>query len=58
VGVRLQPPLLAALDKFVADEKDDESSRPQAIRLILDDWLKLHSYLRVTVDKKALPKAK
>ena len=36
VGVRLQPPLLAALDKFIADSPADNSlTRPEAVRLLL-----------------------
>ena len=38
IGVRLQPPLLAALDKFVADNVLD-LSRPEAIRYLLTDKL-------------------
>jgi metal-responsive CopG/Arc/MetJ family transcriptional regulator len=36
--VRLQPPLLAALDRFVKDEKRD-ISRPEAIRELLAEHL-------------------
>lgn len=35
--VRLQPDMLAALDKFV--DRDAIQSRPEAIRLILKEWL-------------------
>jgi len=38
VGVRLKPPLLAALDAFVK-EHDEHPSRPEAVRLILADAL-------------------
>ena len=38
VGVRLRPPLLAALDAFVK-EHDEHPSRPEAVRLILADAL-------------------
>lgn len=37
VLVRLQPDMLAALDKFV--DRDAIRSRPEAVRLILLDWL-------------------
>lgn len=35
--VRLQPDMLAALDKFVDEQMG--ITRPEAIRLILRDWL-------------------
>ena len=38
VQVRLQPAILAALDKFIKEEGGD-MSRPEAIRLILTDSL-------------------
>ncbi len=34
VRARFQPSLLGALDKFIADEKDERSSRPHAVRII------------------------
>lgn len=37
VGVRIPPDKLAKLDRFM--EKWDITSRPVAIRLILDKWL-------------------
>lgn len=37
VGVRLQPDILAALDK--AAETPPGRSRPETIRFILNDWL-------------------
>lgn len=37
VGVRLQPDMLAAVDKFVDEQAG--ISRPEAVRLILKDWL-------------------
>lgn len=37
VMVRLQPDMLSALDKFV-DERGN-ISRPEAVRLILRDWM-------------------
>lgn len=44
VTLRLPPDLLAALDKFAAEEKG--FNRPTTIRLILRDWLIGHSYLK------------
>jgi hypothetical protein len=38
IGVRLQPPMLAALDRWLT-EQPDQLSRPDAIRLALRDWL-------------------
>lgn len=35
--VRLQPDILAALDSLVA--RDGIASRPEAVRLILKEWL-------------------
>lgn len=35
--VRLQPDMLEALDKFV--DRDAIPSRPEAVRLILKEWL-------------------
>jgi hypothetical protein len=37
VGLRLPPDMLEALDKFV--DRDAIPSRPEAVRLILKDWL-------------------
>lgn len=37
VGVRLQPELLAALDRFIA-ENPDAPSRPEALRIAFRDW--------------------
>jgi hypothetical protein len=37
IGVRLQPDMLAALDKFVDEQAG--ITRPEAVRLILRDWL-------------------
>lgn len=37
IGVRLQPAMLAAVDKFV--DEQNGISRPEAVRLILRDWL-------------------
>lgn len=43
VQVRLQPDMLAALDKFASEEQG--FNRPTTIRLILRDWLIGHGYL-------------
>lgn len=45
IGVRLQPDMLEALDKFV--DQDAIPSRPEAVRLILKHWL---------VENQMLPK--
>ncbi|AZO77480.1 MULTISPECIES: hypothetical protein [unclassified Bosea (in: a-proteobacteria)] len=37
VGVRLQPELLTALDRFIAEQKPD-MSRPEALRHAFRDW--------------------
>ena len=39
IGVRLQPLDLAALDRFIATQPKPQSTRPEAIRLALRDWL-------------------
>lgn len=44
VGVRIQPDMLAALDKFVAEKAG--ISRPEAVRLILRDWLIGNQFLK------------
>jgi len=44
VGVRLQPPLLAALDKF-ANQQDGKPGRPEAVRMILIDALIGYGFL-------------
>jgi hypothetical protein len=41
IGVRLQPPALAALDALIADRPDPKPSRPEAIREMLDATFKL-----------------
>jgi hypothetical protein len=43
VGVRIPPDMLAALDKFV--ERQIGIGRPEAIRLILKDWLSANGML-------------
>ena len=44
VMVRLQPDMLAKLDQFIEDSKAD-LTRPEAIRLILADYLKRRGLL-------------
>jgi hypothetical protein len=39
VQVRVQPDLLADLEKFIASEPDPKPSRPDAIRRLLSDAL-------------------
>jgi hypothetical protein len=39
IGVRIQPDLLADLDKYIASEPDPKPSRPDAIRRLLHDEL-------------------
>ena len=48
VGVRLQPDMLAALDKFV--DRDAIPTRPEAVRLILKEWLIAQQMLPHTPD--------
>jgi hypothetical protein len=43
VGVRLQPDGLAALDAFIAQSAEPGSSRPEAIRTLMDEALKAKS---------------
>jgi hypothetical protein len=38
IGVRLQPPALAQLDAWIGDQ-DDKTSRPEAIRRLLEQAL-------------------
>lgn len=52
VGVRLQPPLLAALDAFI-EEHDERLSRPEAIRLVLVDALTLYGLLPAPEESEA-----
>jgi metal-responsive CopG/Arc/MetJ family transcriptional regulator len=44
VQVRLQPDLLRALDRFIAEEAPDVS-RPEALRTAFKDWAVAHGYL-------------
>jgi metal-responsive CopG/Arc/MetJ family transcriptional regulator len=44
VMVRLQPDMLAGVDQFIAEH--DDISRPEAIRLIIRDWLTRHQVLK------------
>jgi hypothetical protein len=43
IMVRIQPDMLAGIDQFVAEH---QVSRPEAVRLIIRDWLKRHQVLR------------
>lgn len=42
--VRLQPDLLKALDRFIAEAKPD-TSRPEALRIAFKDWAVANGYL-------------
>jgi metal-responsive CopG/Arc/MetJ family transcriptional regulator len=42
VMVRLQPDMLASLDEFISEQVG--VSRPEAIRMVLQDWLLNHGY--------------
>ena len=44
IVVRMQPPLLAALDKFVK-EQDQILTRPEGVRILLARVLTSHGYL-------------
>jgi hypothetical protein len=45
IGLRLPPTQLAQLDVWIARQPDPKPSRPEAIRCILDDWLRECGYL-------------
>lgn len=45
VNVRFPPQELAALDRFMS-EHPDKVTRPNAVRIIVADWLKAGGYLR------------
>jgi len=51
VGVRLQPPMLKALDSYIADFSEARS-RPEAIRLILENILSVHGLLPLKPEKE------
>ncbi len=40
LGVRLQPPMLAVLDTWIASQPDPKPSRPEAIRRLVAEALK------------------
>jgi metal-responsive CopG/Arc/MetJ family transcriptional regulator len=42
--VRLQPDMLAGVDQFVAEH--DGISRPEAVRLIIRDWMTKNQVLK------------
>jgi hypothetical protein len=50
IGVRLQPDLLSALDRFCA-ESGNGISRPEALRIAFKDWATGQGYL--TADQSA-----
>jgi hypothetical protein len=41
--VRLQPDMLAGVDQYVAEH---DVSRPEAVRMIIRDWLIRHQVLK------------
>lgn len=43
VGVRLQPDLLSALDRYAKEH--GEMTRPQALRAAFRDWAVAHGYM-------------
>lgn len=51
VGVRLQPDLLEALDRFIAEEKPD-TSRPEALRIAFRDWAIAHGLMELPPDRE------
>ena len=44
IGVRLQPPMLVALDRMIADQPDPKPTRPEAIRQALEEHLRRYKY--------------
>lgn len=51
VGVRLQPDLLDALDRYIREEQPG-TSRPEALRTAFRDWLIGHGYLENSPPKE------
>jgi len=49
IGVRLQPELLSALDRF-CEESSSEISRPEGLRVAFKDWAVCHGYLDADLD--------
>ena len=43
--VRMQPPQLAALDAWIAEQPEPRPSRPEAMRVIVADWMTSHGRL-------------
>ena len=43
IGVHLQPDMLAGIDQFVAEH---DVTRPEAVRLIIADWMDKHQVIR------------
>lgn len=50
--VRVPQDLLAALDRFIAEECAPETSRPEALRLAFRDWAVGHGYLENSPPKE------
>lgn len=48
---RLQPDLLAALDRFISEERP-KASRPEALRMAFRDWAIAHGYLELPPDRE------
>lgn len=45
VNVRVPAPQLAALDAWIADQPEPRPSRPEAMRVIVANWMKSHGRL-------------
>lgn len=39
IMVRIQPPMLAALDAWIGEQPGRKPTRPEAVRKALSDWL-------------------
>lgn len=51
VNVRMERPMLSALDAFATDQGDPPPSRPEAVRRALADHLRAKGYLPSTSDE-------
>jgi predicted N-acyltransferase len=49
IHLSLRPDLLAALDRYIAEEKPDVS-RPEALRIAFRDWAEQQGYLAPETD--------
>jgi hypothetical protein len=49
IHLSLLPDLLAALDRYIAEEKPDVS-RPEALRIAFRDWAEQQGYLAPETD--------